>query len=52
VAKAREALASREYDRALSLLNTLVDTCPASLPLRLLRIEAQVRAQQWGKKAR
>lgn len=44
LAKARDALASREFDRALSLFNTLTDACPAAYPLKLLRIEAMVSA--------
>lgn len=40
--KTKEALATKEYDRALSLFNTLVDTCPASYSFKLLRIEAMV----------
>ena len=43
LAKAREALGAREYDRALSLFTTLVETCPAAFEFVLLRLEAMVR---------
>lgn len=41
--KAQAALASREFDRSLSLFNTLLDTSPASYVFKLLRIESMVR---------
>lgn len=43
MAAARDALAAREWDRALSLLNRLCDaTCPGAYALKLLRVEAQL----------
>ena len=47
LAAANEALSSREFDKALSLLNLLADTCPASLEVRLKRIEAQIGLRQY-----
>ena len=47
VCSATEALNSREFDKALSLLNLLVDKCPASLEIRLKRIEAQLGLRKY-----
>jgi DnaJ family protein C protein 7 len=48
LAAARSALETREWDKALSLLNVLCDsTCPGAYPLRLLRIEAQLGLRQY-----
>jgi DnaJ family protein C protein 7 len=40
LASAREAMSSGEHDKALTLLNMLVDTCPGSSSIRLMRVEA------------
>ena len=50
LAKAREALVAREYDRALSLFNTLIESSPGAFEFALLKIEAQVRACVGGLK--
>ena len=48
LASARTALETREWDKALTVLNRLCDkTCPGAYALKLLRIEAQLGVRSY-----